>query len=409
MNFLYRIGLFLTFLAIAILIIAYARGYRIDFKKKSFKSTGIISVSSNPKAAKIFVNNELKGVTDTNVSLPPGDYQIDIKKEGHTSYSKKITLKGELVMTVDALLFPSNPSLSPLTNLGIVKAIPIDQTDKIIIFVDNKTSTQSANEETKNGIYLFEANRKPLNILSPLKLLLSKNLLPKDYDFIPTSVTFSPDFKQVIFEFNISESKKPTAFLLSLEEVNNTLFDITASKQKLTEAWDKEKMKNQLKILETFPKEITKVASSSFKIISFSPNENKFLYKTNKPILLPPGITPPIIAANQTKEERSLVQNRYYVYDKKEDKNYNISSYLSKETLDNDELVTWYFDSKHLLVNEKKRIAIMDYDGNNKQTVYSAAFENDFITTTSDGNLIVLANLNPEANLYPDLYAVGIK
>ena len=53
-------------------------------------------------------------------------------------------------MTLEPVLFPVNPALSPLTNLGIVKAVPINDADKIIIFVDKGAE----DSENKNGIYL---------------------------------------------------------------------------------------------------------------------------------------------------------------------------------------------------------------------------------------------------------------
>lgn len=426
MKLIYRLIIIVIFIGLVTGVIAYARGYRFDINKKSLSSTGIISITSSPKAAKIFINNELKGVTDTNITLPPGTYQIDIKKDGFTSWTKTLVLKGELVMTVDALLFPINPSLSPLTNLGIKKAIALDQTDRILLFVEN--TEENPNQESKDGIYLFEANRKPLNILSPLKLILSKKILPSDLEIVPETVSFSPDYKQGIFEFVSSQNNNTTAYLLSLDEINQTLFDITASKEKLLTAWKDEKTKNNNKILETYPKEIVKVASPSFEIISFSPNETKVLYIAKETTTLPPGITPPMIATNQTKEVRSLQKGRFYVYDKKEDKNFeiNLESIIQnlelnpKKTINNSNIILnskflilnsiqWYYDSKRLIINEPKRIIISDYDGTNRQTIYSATLENAFITTTSDGNLVVLTNLNPEANKYPDLYTVGIK
>jgi hypothetical protein len=51
----------------------------------------------------------------------------------------------------------------------------------------------------------------------------------------------------------------------------------------------------------------------------------------------------------------------------------------------------------------------VDYDNSNRQAVYSGPFEANFFTTTSDGKIIVLANLNPEGNKLPDLYLVGIR
>lgn len=420
MKIIFRIVIILIFIIVAVSVIALARGYRIDLNNKSLSATGIISVSSNPTAAKIFINNELKGVTNTNVTLPPGNYQVDIKKDGYTNWTKAIALKGELVMTVNALLFPQNPSLSPLTNLGVTKAIPIDQTDQVLLFVENSTTT---NEETGDGIYLFDTNKKPLNILSSLKRIMLKAVLPTNLQIIPTNVIFSPDFKQGIFEFSDSQNNI-SAYLLSLDNENTTLFDITTSKETLINAWEKIKNDNQIKILETYPTNMVKVASDSFNIISFSPDETKVFYQANKTVILPPGITPPVIAANQTKEVRTLTKDHYYIYDKKEDKNYeidliNLINLISKKIpnsnlgqLDQLEIrnsIQWYYDSKHLVLNEPKRIIIMDYDGMNRQTVYSATLENTFITSTSDGSLIVLANLNPEANKYPDLYAVGIK
>ena len=111
-----------------------------------------------------------------------------------------------------------------------------------------------------------------------------------------------------------------------------------------------------------------------------------------------------MIAANQTPEIRSLVKNNLYIYDKKEDKNFIV---------DNPEAsinpILWYSNSKHLIFIEQKKISIVEYDNSNKQIVYSGPFENSFFTSTTDGKIIVLTNLNPEANKFADLYLVGIR
>ena len=113
-----------------------------------------------------------------------------------------------------------------------------------------------------------------------------------------------------------------------------------------------------------------------------------------------------MIATNQTVETRGLKKNGLYVYDKKEDKNYFIGNWKS---INSNFPIQWYFDSRHLVIEENKKISIVDYDNENKQTVYSGPFESNFFTTTSDGKIIVLVNLNPEANKLPDLYLVGIR
>ena len=385
MKIFFRAIILLFFLIVLVTVIGYARGYRFDFEEKSLKSTGIISATSNPKAAKIYINGQLKGVTDTNLTLPPDNYLVEIKKDGYTSWSKKINLKGELVINVDPVLFPVNPSLSPLTNLGIVKAVVTEDGDKIVIIA-------------ADAIYLFDAGKKTLPFFPPLNKIVSLSLIPGIVDFTDTKVTFSPDQKQAIFEFD------QNSYLLSLQEDNLNPLEVTLSKDTLIEAWQKEKIKNFNKILETFPKDFDKIASDSFDIISFSPNETKVLYQAKEDVELPVMIKPVLIATNQTPEERSIKKGKTYVYDLKEDKNFISPAF--------DPLVSnlkWYYDSRHLIIEENKKISIIDYDDTNKQTVYSGPFESSFFNPTSDGKIIVLINLNSQVNELPDLYLVGIR
>lgn len=407
MKLLFRLGFIALFLIFLVGIIAFARGYRIDFKQKSLRPTGILAISSSPRAAKIYINDELKGVTNSNINLPPGKYVIRIKKEGYTSWNKTVSLKGELVFSIDALLFPLNPSLSPLTNLGIVKAVPLDQTERILLFSENGV-------EEKDGIYLFEAGKKTLSILPPLTNIIFKKNIPNYelIDFANSNVYFSPDYSQAIVEFDLKsieeyleEDPQIVSYLLSLEEENLNPLETSTSKEALIEAWEKEREKDTHKLLETFPKNITKIATDSFKIISFSPDETKFLYTAKKDLVLPLAIKPPLIATNQTKEERNLSKESIYIYDKKEDKNFKIKD----SKLEHENSILWYPDSKHIVTYDNKKLAVVDYDKTNKQIVYSGPFKDSFFTVTNSEKIIVLVNLNPENNKHPDLYLVGIR
>lgn len=380
MKVFFRLLFFVFFVVVLAVIIAYARGYRIDLEKRSLKSTGIIAATSYPKAAKIYINGELKGVTDTNLTLPPENYQIEIKKEGYTSWSKKINLKGELVINADPVLFPINPSLSPLTNLGIIKAISTEDGDKVVVIASGSA-------------YLFDAGKKTLPFFPPLNKIVDLSLLPAITDYKDMKITLSPDQKQAIFETD------KNSYLLSLEENNLNPLEVTLSKDALLQAWQNEKDKNNTKILETFPKDFDKIASGSFEIISFSPSETKVLYRAKRNVELPIMINPPLISTNQTIEERSVIKDKTYVYDRKEDKNFPISQPNLK----------WYFDSRHFVVEEEKKISVIDYDDSNKQTIYSGPFESSFFNPTSDGKIIVLINLNSQVNELPDLYLVGIR
>jgi len=402
MKYLYRVLVFFGFLILVLYIIGYSRGYRLNLQKKTLTPTGILSISSFPKAAKVYINGKLKGITDINLNLDPGEYTVEIKKEGYTSWQKKIKLKGEFVVSLEALLFPLNPSFSPLTNLGVKKAFPLDQTDKVLLYIEK-------NDQEKDGFYILDVGKRQISFFEPLKLILKKSLLSsEEIDIKEVSFDFSPDFKEAILNL------KENSYLISLDHENQSLFDVSNSKQTLIEAWEKEKEKNTQKILETFKKDLAKIATDSFHIISFSPDKTKVLYQAKKSFTLPQIIKPPLPSSNPTQEERTLKKDHFYVYDKKEDKNYRIDLInLTELIFENNKKfqnnIMWYPDSKHLIFNEKRKISVFDYDGENKQVVYSGPYEKDFFLISSTGNLILLINFNPEINLQPDIYEVGIK
>ncbi len=409
MKLIIKIIAVIGFIILIVVVIAFARGYRWNRHEKSLTATGILAINSIPRAAKVYINGELRGVTAVNITVDSGQYTVEIKKDGYTTWSKTLRVQGELVYTIDALLFPLNPSLSPLTNLGVVKIVAVDNLEKLIIFSDNQ-------QPEKDGIYLFETNNGPLSLLPPLKLLLLKKKINDGLvDLKKTAVFFSPDYKEGIFEFSFLDGSS-AAYLLSLDrENNNNLIDVTTSKDNLIQAWNEEKTNEILKIYETFPKDIAKIATDSFQLINFSPDKTKILYSSKTEIELPRVINPPLIASNQTPETRTLTKNHYYVYDKKEDKNYLLSNldFLNKNTGDQfDNLTTdilWYPDSQRIVYYEDNKISIVDYDGSNNRILYSGPLEQSKFSITSDGKLIILANLNPKNNILPDLYLVGIR
>lgn len=390
------------FVVILIVIIAYARGYRLDIQKGTVTSSGIIAISSSPQTAQVYVNSVLKGVTDLHLTLPYGKYSIEVKKEGYSSWKREVVLKGELVVTADATLFPLNASLTPLTTIGISKVISIDKTDKALLFVEN-------GDVEKDGIYVFDQTKRTFSLFPPLKLLASKKLFPEDIHLKDVSVLFSPDFKQGIMVFKRGEDS--ISYLLSLEEENMQLFEVTSSQTSLEKAWDEERVLETARLLEIFPKNFAKIASDSFHIISLSLDKSKILYESKQDIELPIVIKPRLVAVNQTPEVRLIQSNKLYVYDRKEDKNYSISLSEASEKMRQagDTVLVWFPDSRHLVEHEGDKISVVEFDNTSRQIIYSGPHEGSFFDVTSDGKLLILANLNPQFNKTPDIYAVGIK
>lgn len=378
-----------------IFVIAMARGYRFNFKDHTLIPTGILVASSYPTGAKILVNGHLKGATNSNILLSPGVYTVEIAKEGYSSWQKQIIIKGEVVVKADALLFPQNPSLSPITNLGVIKSYFFGPDDKIVII-------------SQDGVYLLDNSKRPLSIFNPLKLLVLKSAFGPNFDGAATTIKFSPDGKQLMLTVGKAQ---PRTYLLSSDEASSFPFDITQSKQTIDEAWTRDEDIKNLKIFETLKRPLDQIATDSFKLIAVAPDESKLLYQAKKNFTLPAIIKPPLIGTNQSLEERNLKAGKLYVYDELEDKNFAVADIMpvKKPKTNVSDYVLWYPDSKHLILREQNQISLIDYDGENKQTVYSGPFESGFIGVNSDGKLLILANLNPQTNKFPDVYAVGIR
>ena len=147
------------------------------------------------------------------------------------------------------------------------------------------------------------------------------------------------------------------------------------------------------------------MATSSAKIISFSPDESKILYEATASATIPKVIVPPLIGTNSTTEDRNIKPGKLYVYDSREDKNYFL---LDKKELPG--AIHWFPTSKHLLLTLKSKIDILEYDRTNWVTIYSGPFTDNFVAPWSNGSrIIILTNLNGDALSLPNLYTVNLR
>jgi len=70
----------------------------------------------------------------------------------------------------------------------------------------------------------------------------------------------------------------------------------------------------------------------------------------------------------------------------------------------------WYPDSSHLIITDSNKIDIIEYDAQNRITVYSGPFENSITYPWPDGSkLIISTNFNPSSDQVFNLYAVDIR
>lgn len=362
------------FVFVTLAIIALGRGYRADFGKKTLSSTGLLVATSDPDGAQIFLDGKLKSATNTTLTLPPGWYQVKIDKEGYLPWEKKMQIQGEVVSETRAMLFPSTPSLSPLTKTGVIAPSVSPDGSKIVYAVSS------------SGLWLLNLTTQPLGFSRDQQLLAKST---SNIDFSAGTFTFSPDSKQILATIGSNY------YLLHIDGENQPVFLDWDAWQNLNNQWQGQVEDKDSERLSLLPNELIKIATESGRILSFSFDETKLLYEATASAVIPPNLKPAHVTTNSTPEERHLNPHKIYVYDIKEDKNFLIETPTNNNTS-----LSWFPSSRHLVMIESNKISILEYDGSNQVTVYSAPFSKFICSSPSANKLLILTSYNQTANLY---------
>ncbi len=413
-----------SILGVAAGVIAYGRGYRLDVRKNTIKPTGLVSATSDPVGAQVFVDSTLKTATNNSFNIEPGWYTVRIAKEGYLPWEKKLRIHGEVVMRADAFLFPTNPSLSPLTTTGIANAILSPDGTKVAYAIPpSKDGQNNTPASKKEGLWVYELaertlgrNRDPIQIAPTTA----------SYDFSKASLVWSPDSSQLLAVLGREARLYQAGRQATFQDVSQTLATIFAE-------WNEQKMAKERQKLAAFPQPVVDMATSSARIVAFSPDETKLLYEATAAATIPTAIVPALIGTNPTDEQRTIKPGSLYVYDSREDKNYFLLDKKELPTptptarqsktpaasigvLDNwiignsTPSVAWFPTNKHLVLTGNGKIDVMEYDRTNWITVYSGPFSGDFLAPWPNGSrLVILTNLNPGASTLPNLYTVNLR
>lgn len=391
---------------LASFVIVYGRGFRLNFNNKTITSTGILSASSYPDKASVWIDGQLRSATSTSLSLNPGWYNVKITKEGYQPWEQKIHIQGEILSQIDSLLIPTNPSLKTLTVTGVNHPSLSPAGTRVAYMITPREATASGSLKLKTGIYVFELRTDALGNLVEPKPLYQPAV---NLDWQNARLSWSPDEKNILLTFTKTVKTKEQivqVYLLDTESSQNVPLDVTARYKAILDDWqDLVKIKETAKI-STLPESVLNTLSAKAGYLKMSPDDAKLLYLATSSATLAPVISPPLIGSNPTVETRSIQSGNYYVYDKKEDKNYFIAS---QKSLGQPTSITWYTDSKHIVIVENVTIYIMDYDGTNKRGVYSGPFLNNLVYPWPGGNrLVILTNLN-HLEGSPNLYQIDLR
>ncbi|HUW21559.1 MAG TPA: PEGA domain-containing protein [Candidatus Bathyarchaeia archaeon] len=407
------------FLAVLILIpivtyiaIRFARGERINPETKTLTPTGLLVASSIPDGAPVYLDGKLKTATDDTVNLTPGDYDVEIKKDGFHPWKKKLSIEKELVIKTDAYLFSTFPSLKSLTYTGAANPVISPDSQKIAFSV----ATASA---SKPGLWMLELADRPLGLSREPRQILES--APRGRDFSQSSYRWSPDSKQLMITLKNRPGKTQgtTAtenFIIESDRLNETtdLIDVTPNLDTILDQWDKERILRKNEQISKLPKKLLEVIKETTVDIEFAPNEKKILYTATASATIPEKLLASLPASNSQPENRRIEPGKIYIYDLIEDKNFYL---IDEKDILNTKLqipnsaskaLSWFPTSQHLFFVRENKVTIFEYDNTNWTDVYTGPFVNGFAFPFPSGDrILILASLGE--NQPPNLYAVSLR
>lgn len=391
---------FFTLITIAIVGVAavvatfIAKGYRFSPDSGMISGTGIISVTSTPDQASVFLDDHLTTATNANInSLTPKKYKVRIVKEGFIPWEKEVEVKEGLVTDIKATLYRSIPTVYPLTFNGLGTVLISPDKIKLLYVVPGS--------EKKSGVWIWEMSNRPIafargaeqrQIISPVSGI----------DFEAAEYRWSPDSNEVLAQID------GTYFLLESDRLNDTPQDITPTVETTLRGWDDdERAKRSASLAAVKDNNLRKVASDAA-VLKFSPDETKLLYSKDG--------------------------NAFKVVDFEDKMTFDLPNALDYQ---------WLPDSLHLLLVEIDgsskaspipsstlageegevggvvsmkdkiqfaKVSVIEFDGFNKAEIFAGNISPKDVFIWQDGSRFAVVSSHPTATAsIPNLYGINLK
>lgn len=197
---LFLVGFSIT----APIVVLYTAGYRYNFLINKVVKTGVLSISSYPKGADIYIDNKLQSKRTPLVidNLVPGKHIVKITKDNYTTWQKNLeVISNKTVFASNVVLFLN------------------ERTKKI-----DQWETLTSKLNSKGDVVYVKQNEKMIELWVKLLDKPEKLILRNTYDIqqIP-HIQWSPNGKYVFLY--IENQKTATIIQTKTNEINEVPFD----------------------------------------------------------------------------------------------------------------------------------------------------------------------------------------
>lgn len=352
-----------------------AKGYTFSAKEKRIVGTGIITISSEPDSASVYIDGHLTTATNATISsLPPKDYAVKVVKEGFIPWERQVTVREGLVTPLKVTLFPAIPTIYPLTFNGVVNpALSPDGANLAFVV--------PASAGKKAGVWVWtQTSNQPISFArSAQPHQIAANTVA---DFSKAILRWSADSKQVLATVGNNN------YLLDAGSLNSDPRDITAILQATLKSWEDDAQNKEAARVLSIKDVATQQIASTSATVRWSPDETKFMVVNI--------------------DTKSKLESQVKVYDLEEKKDYNLPEA---------KLHTWLPDSRHVVLVEDeqssptgKAISVVDFDGTNKAIIYAGSFQDNFVFPWLDSSrLVIISSFPTPTASEPNLYGINLK
>ncbi len=380
----------------ALAAVFLAKGFTFSSTEKRMVGTGLISVTSIPDGASVYIDGHLATATNTTISsLSPKKYNIKIIKEGFIPWEKEMEVKEGIVTEIKATLFPALPTIYPLTYNGVLKPVLSPDGQKLAFTVPIQES--SAHARQRGGVWVWTMTSQPISLnrgAEPHQLVMSTNTL----DFSKANLKWSPDSKQLLvtlYENGTESEANLRNYLLNADNYSSldSLKDTTPLISSTLKGWeDDQKTKDDAKVAAIKNMQIRQEASSSA-MLKWSPDESKIMVGE---------------IAQTISQKQKLASNSAEV----QYKNVKVIDipYLKTYTLPEALAYYWLPDSRHIILVQEDKVSICEYDGLNVSVIYAGKFEDSEVFPWPDSSKLVLVTaFNTPTASTPNLFGINLK
>lgn len=363
--------------ATATIAVFFAKGYRFSTQTGTLSGTGILSITSVPDQASVYLDNHLTTATNANInSLLPKSYQIKIIKEGFITWEKKAEVKEGLVTEIKATLFRAIPSVYPLTYTGATNLL-LSPDGENLAFVVPFLNSGDPQQDKKAGIWIWSMAQKPIAFSrgsEPHQIATQAS----DIDLGKAKFKFSPDSSQLLV------SLPDRHLLLGISKLNDPPRDITALFATTMKSWDEDAKAKETTRSQLIRDVAFRKTASSAAYLKWAPDETKLIYSVDGK------------------------------------KDFKIVDLVNKKTYDMPQAnyLNWLPDSEHLIIVEEgdskaqklAKIAVIEYDGSNKSEIYAGSFDAKAVFAWPDSSrLVIVSSLPTPTASQPNLFGINLK